>query len=271
MYILCDPSTVHWQHISLHSTPRIYIFARAYQKLGAISKSLAKVAGQTTSNGTQRNRLLFRLPFGRIHHKKRDTGYYASTQPAARSQLHVTGRYTSMYLRKNCAVPFRGKIQLHQLCSRNTRLPSQWVATRSDWQTATPPPTVVLACDTRVQRNMDSFPVLRAGTFVSSVAGAVGALPSALSPPSQYKPFRVFISDVRGRYGNHFEHAVSMSEDAFHGLMGCFASPLTSRRTHNSQPSFPGTRKVMWGSDGGARRGGGGRKGEAAQCGRAGG
>jgi len=25
--------------------------------------------------------------------------------PEARSQLHVTGRYTGIYLRKNCAVP----------------------------------------------------------------------------------------------------------------------------------------------------------------------
>ena len=79
-----------------------------------------------------------------------------------------------------------------------------------------------------MKRNMDSFPILRAGTFVSSVAGAVGALPS---PPSQYKPFRVFLSDVRGRYGNQFEHAVRMSEDAFHGLLWCFASPPTSHTT----------------------------------------
>jgi len=144
-------------------------------------------------------------------------------------------------MRENCAVPFRGEIQLHKFCSRNARLPSQWVATKSDWQTATPPPTVVLACDTRVKRNMNSFPILPADTFVSSVAGAVGALPSALSSPSQYKPFRVLRSSVRARYGNHFEHAVRMSEDAFHGLMGCLASPPTSLRPHNSQPSFPVT------------------------------
>jgi len=92
---------------------------------------------------------------------------------------------------------------------------------------------------------MDSSPVLRAGTFVSSVAGAVEALPSALFPPSQYKPLRVFLSDVRARYGNHFKHVVRMFEDAFHGLMGCFASPPTSPRPPNSQPSFPVTRNVM--------------------------
>jgi len=44
---------------------------------------------------------------------------------------------------------------------------------------------------------MDPFPILRAGAFVSSVADAVGALPSAFSPPSQYIPIRVSFSDVR--------------------------------------------------------------------------
>jgi len=67
---------------------------------------------------------------------------------------------------------------------------------------------------------MDLFPILRAGASVSSVAGAVGALPRAVSPLSQYKPIRVSFSDVRARYGNHSERAMRMSEDAFHGLVG---------------------------------------------------
>jgi len=56
--------------------------------------------------------------------------------------------------------------------------------TETDWQTATPRRTVALDGDTRAKRIMDPFPIPRAGAFVSSVVGAVGALPSAFSPPS---------------------------------------------------------------------------------------
>jgi len=147
----------------------------------------------------------------------------------ARSQLHVTGRYTGIYLRKICALPFRGGNQLHKFCSRNTRLPSQWAATKTDWQTAAPPRTVFLDGDTQAKRIMDPFPILCAGAFVSSVAGAVWALPSAFSPPSQYNPIRVSFSDVRARYGNHFERAMRMSEDAFHGLVGVLRPRLPRR------------------------------------------
>ena len=147
----------------------------------------------------------------------------------ARSQLQVTARYTGIHLRKNCAVPFRGGNQLQKFCSRNKRLPSQWVATKTDWQTATPPWTVVLDGDTRAKRIMDPFPILRAGAMVSSVAGAVGAFSSPFSPLSPYKPTGVSFSDVRARYVKHFENAMRMSEDAFIGLVGVLRSRLHRR------------------------------------------
>jgi len=161
------------------------------------------------------------------HPNEPESGLATDDFAEARSQFHVTGRCTGIYLRKTCAVPSRGGN--HKFCSRNTRLPSQWVATKTDWQTATPPRTVVLDGDTRAKRIMDLFPILRAGAFVSSVAGAVGALPSAVYPLSQYKPIRVSFSDARARYGNHFERAMRMSEDAFHGLVGVLRPRLPRR------------------------------------------
>jgi len=104
----------------------------------------------------------------------------------------MTGRYTGIYLRKNCAVPFRYGYQLHKFYSRNTIFLSQWIANKRNWQTATPPRTVVLPGDTRAKHNLDPFAILRAAVFASSVAGAVEACPSAFFPPSPYKPLRFF-------------------------------------------------------------------------------
>jgi len=67
---------------------------------------------------------------------------------------------------------------------------------------------------------MNPFPIPRAGAFVSSVAGSVGALLNAFSSLSHNKPIRVSVSDVRTRCGNHFESAMRMSEVAFHGFVG---------------------------------------------------
>jgi len=132
----------------------------------------------------------------------------------------VTGRYTGIYLRKTSAVPFRGGNQFHNFCSLNKRLPSHWVATKPDWQTNTSPRTVALEIDTRAKRIMDLFPILRAGAFVSFVGGAVGALPNASSPPSQYEPIRASFCDVR---------AVRVAGDAFHGLVGVLRPRLPRR------------------------------------------
>ena len=161
--------------------------------------------------------ILARLLPGLVHNSCTDT--------EARSQLHMTGRYTGiqpfsqkshtptvpkefqiglydpaeadlehfwnccsvgflgerLYLRKNCAVPFRYGYQLHKFYSRNTIFLSQWIANKSNWQTATPPRTVVLPGDTRAKRNMDPFAILRAAVFASSVAGAVEACPKGPS------------------------------------------------------------------------------------------
>jgi len=76
------------------------------------------------------------------------------------------------------------------------------------------------ACQRTVTTNMDPFPTLRAGAFVTSLAGVVHSSPSTFLSPTQYTTTRVSFSHVRARYGPHFERAVRMTDGAFHVLVG---------------------------------------------------
>jgi len=67
--------------------------------------------------------------------------------------------------------------------------------------------------------SMDPSPILRAGAFVTSVAGAVHSHPGIFSFSTTYTLNRVSFFDVRARYGARFERAMRMSDDAFSGLV----------------------------------------------------
>ena len=81
-------------------------------------------------------------------------------------------------------------------------------------------------------------------------------------------PF-VFFSDVRAGNGNHFERAVRLPEDAFHGLVRVLGPRLPRRRLYTEVRTAPGLRYLGGESQHlGLIRG---REGEAAQSGRGGG
>jgi len=85
------------------------------------------------------------------------------------------------------------------------------------------------ACQRTATANMDPFPILRAGAFVTSLAGVVHSSPSIFLSPTQYTTTRVSFSHVRARYGPHFERAVRMSDGAFHALVGILRPRLPRR------------------------------------------
>jgi len=57
------------------------------------------------------------------------------------------------------------------------------------------------ACQRTATADMDPFPILRAGAFVTSLAGVVHSSPSIFLSPTQYTTTRVSFSRVRARYG----------------------------------------------------------------------
>jgi len=76
------------------------------------------------------------------------------------------------------------------------------------------------ACQRMATTNMDPFPILRAGAFVTTLAEVVHSSPGIFLSPTQYTTTRVSFSQVRARYSPHFEGAVRMSDGAFHALVG---------------------------------------------------
>ena len=85
------------------------------------------------------------------------------------------------------------------------------------------------ACQRTATVNMDPFPILRAGAFVTSLAGVVHSSPRIFLSSTQYTTTRVSFSHVRTRYGPHFERAVRMSDGAFHALVGILCPRLPRR------------------------------------------
>jgi len=85
------------------------------------------------------------------------------------------------------------------------------------------------ACQRTATANMDTFSILRAGAFVTSLAGVVHASPSIVLSPTQYTTTGVSFSHARARYGPHFERAVRMSDATLHALVG-FWRPRLPRR-----------------------------------------
>jgi len=57
------------------------------------------------------------------------------------------------------------------------------------------------ACQRTATADIDPFPILRAGAFVTSLAGAVHFSLSIFLSPTQYTTTRVSFSHVRSRYG----------------------------------------------------------------------
>jgi len=76
---------------------------------------------------------------------------------------------------------------------------------------------------------MDPFPILRAGAFVTSLAGGVQSSPSIFLSPTQNTTTRVSFSHVQTQYGLHFERAVRMPDGAFHALVGILRPRLPRR------------------------------------------
>jgi len=105
------------------------------------------------------------------------------------------------------------------VCVREAGLLSPSGADKTDHRTIHRATDRYAACQRTATANMNPFPTLRAGAFVTSLAGVVHSSPSIFLSPTQYTTTRVSFSHVRARYGPHFDRALRMSDGAFQGIL----------------------------------------------------
>jgi len=109
---------------------------------------------------------------------------------------------------------------------RDARLLSPSGADKTDRQTILRATDRHAACQRTATANMDPFPILCAGAFLTSLAEVVHSGPSIFLSLTQYTVTRIYFSHMRARYCPHFERAVRMSDGAFHALVGIFRPRL---------------------------------------------